>query len=78
MHVNAWLSKSKIKKKNRFGNSNPCRVVALLNRQQLSDEIEESNFPITIGQSKLLSWTHYNLLLDVSNDEPRAWYADEA
>jgi predicted nuclease of restriction endonuclease-like (RecB) superfamily len=35
-------------------------------------------FQSPIGQSKLLSWTHYNLLLDVSNDEARAWYADEA
>ena len=40
--------------------------------------IISKHFPIAIGQSKLLSWTHYNLLLDVSNDEARAWYADVA
>lgn len=35
-------------------------------------------FQSPIGQLELLSWTHYYLLLDVGDDEARAWYAQEA
>ena len=35
-------------------------------------------FQSPIGKSELLSWTHYFLLLDVSDDDAREWYAHEA
>lgn len=35
-------------------------------------------FQSPIGQSELLTWTHYYLLLDVANDEARKWYAHES
>ena len=35
-------------------------------------------FPTLSGQSKLLTWSHYTLLLSILDDEAREWYADEA
>lgn len=35
-------------------------------------------FQPLIGKSELLSWTHYYLLLDITDDAARQWYAHEA
>ena len=35
-------------------------------------------FHAASGQSSLLSWTHYRILLQVANPETRTWYAREA
>ena len=35
-------------------------------------------FPTLSGKSELLSWSHYVLLLDVTDDAAREWYAHEA
>ena len=35
-------------------------------------------FPTLSGKSELLSWSHYVLLLDVSDADAREWYAHEA
>ena len=35
-------------------------------------------FPTLSGKSELLTWSHYTLLLSVSDDKARQWYAHEA
>ena len=35
-------------------------------------------FPTVMGKSELLTWSHYDLLFAVDNEEARNWYAHEA
>ena len=35
-------------------------------------------FPTVMGKSELLTWSHYDILFTVSDDEARNWYAHEA
>lgn len=35
-------------------------------------------FPTVMGKSELLTWSHYDILFTVSDDEARNWYAREA
>ena len=35
-------------------------------------------FPTVMGKSELLTWSHYDILFTVGDDEARNWYAHEA
>jgi len=49
-----------------------------LDAMRLNSETTSSELTISFGHSPRLSWTHYRILLQVTDREARDWYAKEA